>query len=127
MHASPPTRRRSALALALAVTLPTWAQTKTPLRISSPAVPDDWHGKMWTVFKTQLDQSAPGEFDVQINLNGTLFKQGAEPTAMARGNLELATLSAFDIAKLSYQHIKDNRLDVPFPFAKVYPDDQENG
>lgn len=34
---------------------------------------------------------------------------------------------AFDIAKLSYQHIKDNRLDVPFPFAKVYPDDQENG
>lgn len=100
MHAFPSTRRRSALALALAVTLPTWAQTKTPLRISSPAVPDDWHGKMWTVFKTQLDQSAPGEFDVQINLNGTLFKQGAEPTAMARGNLELATLSAFDIAKL---------------------------
>lgn len=34
---------------------------------------------------------------------------------------------AFDIAKLAYQHIKDNRMDVPFPFAKVYPDDQENG
>ena len=34
---------------------------------------------------------------------------------------------AFDIAKLAYMHIKDNRMDVPFPFAKVYPDDQENG
>lgn len=34
---------------------------------------------------------------------------------------------AFDIAKLTFQHIKDNRMDVPFPFAKVYPDDQENG
>jgi tripartite ATP-independent transporter DctP family solute receptor len=62
-------------------------------------VADDWHGKMWTVFKDALDKSAPGEFDVQINLNGTLFKQGTEPAAMARGNLELSAISAFDIAK----------------------------
>ena len=75
-------------------------QAKTPLRISTPAVPDDWHAKMWTVFKESLDKSAPGEFDVQINLNAALFKQGAEPAAMARGNLELASISAFDIAKL---------------------------
>ena len=75
------------------------AQTKTLLRISTPAVPDDWHGKMWTVFKETLDKSAPGEFDVQINLNATLFKQGTEPAAMARGNLELSSISAFDIAK----------------------------
>jgi tripartite ATP-independent transporter DctP family solute receptor len=76
------------------------AQTKVLLRISTPAVPDDWHGKMWTVFKEALDKSAPGEFDVQINLNATLFKQGTEPAAMARGNLELSSISAFDIAKL---------------------------
>ena len=76
------------------------AQTKVLLRISTPAVPDDWHGKMWTVFKDSLDKSAPGEFDVQINLNAALFKQGTEPAAMARGNLELAAISAFDMAKL---------------------------
>jgi TRAP-type C4-dicarboxylate transport system substrate-binding protein len=46
------------------------------------------------------DKSAPGEFDVQINLNGSLFKQGTEPAAMARGNLELAAISAQDIAKI---------------------------
>ncbi len=73
---------------------------KVLLRISTPAVPDDWHAKMWTVFKESLDKSAPGEFDVQINLNATLFKQGTEPAAMARGNLELSSISAFDIAKL---------------------------
>ncbi len=55
---------------------------------------------MWTVLREQLDKSAPGQFDVQISLNASLFKQGAEPVAMARGNLEMTTISAFDIAKL---------------------------
>jgi len=95
--------RRTMLGAAAALgasSLPAWAQTKTILRISTPAVPDDWHAKMWTVFKDTLERSTPGEFDVQINLNGSLFKQGTESTAMARGNLELSAISAFDIAKL---------------------------
>lgn len=96
--------RRSLIAAAavLATTLApaALAQNKVLLRISTPAVPDDWHGKMWTVFKDSLDKSAPNEFDTQINLNAALFKQGTEPAAMARGNLELSSISAFDIAKL---------------------------
>ena len=80
--------------------LPAMAQSKMVLRVSTPAVPDDWHAKMWTVFKENLEKSAPGEFDVQINLSASLFKQGTEPAAMARGNLELSSISAFDIAKL---------------------------
>ena len=96
-------RRRTLLGAAAALaatTLPAVAQSKIVLRISTPAVPDDWHGKMWTVFKETLDKSAAGEFDVQINLSGSLFKQGTEPAAMARGNLELAAISAQDIAKI---------------------------
>jgi tripartite ATP-independent transporter DctP family solute receptor len=90
-----------AAAAALSFALPAaWAQGKVTLRISTPAVPDDWHGKMWTVFKDSLEKSAPNQFDVQINLNAALFKQGAEPAAMARGNLELSAISAFDIAKM---------------------------
>ncbi|MEO8013397.1 sialic acid TRAP transporter substrate-binding protein SiaP [Polaromonas sp.] len=98
--------RRTLLASASAVLLmgallsPAQAQNKMVLRVSTPAVPDDWHAKMWTVFKDNLEKSAPGEFDVQINLNASLFKQGTEPAAMARGNLELSSISAFDIAKL---------------------------
>ena len=76
------------------------AQTKQVVRISTPAVPDDWHAKMWTVFKDTLEKSAPGEFDVQIHLNATLFKQGTEPAAMARGNLEMSAISAQDISKI---------------------------
>ena len=76
------------------------AQAKKVIRISTPAVPDDWHAKMWTVFKDSLEKSAPGEFDVQIHLNASLFKQGTEPAAMARGNLEMSAISAQDISKL---------------------------
>jgi tripartite ATP-independent transporter DctP family solute receptor len=97
-----PTRRAllGAAAALTAFTPTAWAQVKTVLRISTPAVPDAWHAKMWTVFKDALEKSAPGEFEVQINLNASLFKQGAEPTAMARGNLELTSMSPADIAKL---------------------------
>jgi len=106
---TPPLRRRTWLAFSTLATCATalglsaqqtWAQAKHLLRISTPAVPDDWHAKMWTVMKEQLDKSSPGLFDVQISLNAALFKQGAEPVAMARGNLEMSTLSSFDIAKL---------------------------
>jgi tripartite ATP-independent transporter DctP family solute receptor len=100
-----PLNRRTLLGAAAAgalgaAGLPARASGKVLLRISTPAVPDDWHARMWTVFKDTLEKSAPGEFDVQINLNASLFKQGAEPAAMARGNLELTTVSAQDIAKL---------------------------
>jgi tripartite ATP-independent transporter DctP family solute receptor len=77
------------------------AQAADPvkLRISTPAVEADWHAKMLPVFKQELEKSAPGQFDVEIHLNGTLFKQGTEPAAMQRGNLEMAMISAFDISK----------------------------
>ena len=54
---------------------------------------------MWTVFKTQLDAAAPKAFDTQIYLNSSLFKQSAEATALARGNLEMSTLSAADLSR----------------------------
>ena len=92
----------SALAISsmLGVSTQALAQAKIPMRMSTPAVPDDWHAKMWTVFKDSLDKSSPNQFDTQINLNASLFKQGTEPAAMARGNLELSAISAFDMAKL---------------------------
>jgi tripartite ATP-independent transporter DctP family solute receptor len=75
------------------------AEAKQVLRISTPAVPDDWHTKMLYVFKDELEKTAPGQFDVQIHHSGTLFKQGTEPAAMARGNLEMALISMQDVAK----------------------------
>src|SRR5262245_7826026 len=74
-------------------------QAQTVLRISTPAVPDDWHVKMLYVFKDDLAKAAPGRFDVQVHHSGTLFRQGAEVVAMQRGNLEMALLSMQDIAR----------------------------
>ncbi len=94
--------RRTLVALAavlgLATVVPTFAADPVKIRISTPAVESDWHAQMLTVFKDALEASAPGEFDVEIHLNGTLFKQGTEPVAMQRGNLEMAMISAQDIA-----------------------------
>jgi len=87
------------IACLLAAAAPAFGQTKTVLRISTPAVPDDWHVKMLYVFKEDLAKSAPGRFDVQVHHSGTLFRQGAEAVAMQRGNLEMALLSMQDISR----------------------------
>jgi TRAP-type transport system periplasmic protein len=90
----------AAAAAALATgTVPVLAADPIKLRISTPAVEADWHAKMLPVFKQELEKAAPGQFDVEIHLNGTLFKQGTEPAAMQRGNLDMAMISAFDISK----------------------------
>lgn len=75
------------------------AEDRETLRISTPAVPTDWHVKMLYVFKKELQKTRPERFNVQIHHSGTLFKQGAEAIAMQRGNLEMAMLSMQDISK----------------------------
>jgi tripartite ATP-independent transporter DctP family solute receptor len=87
------------VSLALAAVGPALAQQPHKIRISTPAVDTDWHAKQLYVFKDKLNDLLPGQFDVEIHLNGVLFKQGAEPVAMQRGNLEMALISAFDISK----------------------------
>ena len=102
-----PNSRRLATALAIsALVLPgvlggasIAAAEPIKLRISTPAVEKDWHAQMLFVFKDWLERSAPGQFDVEVHLNATLFKQGTEPAAMQRGNLDMALISAQDIAK----------------------------
>ncbi len=89
----------AALLACLLAAAPAFGQVKTVLRISTPAVPEDWHVKMLYVFRDELDKAAPGRFDVQVHHSGTLFRQGAEAVAMQRGNLEMALLSMQDIAR----------------------------
>lgn len=69
------------------------------LRVSTAAVDADWHAQMLFVFEEWLERSMPGIFDVEIHLNATLFKQGTESAAMQRGNLDMALISAQDVAK----------------------------
>src|SRR3954453_23501964 len=97
--------RRAALAIGgTAAALPLLrraraATTKT-LRISTPGSADEWQSKALQAFKREVDQRLPGQLDVQIPYNGTLFAQGTEIEAMQRGNLEVAMISPQDVAAL---------------------------
>jgi len=100
-----PFGRRALLAGgAAALALPFFAQAgradAKPFRISTPGSPEEWQSKALEVFKKEIDAAAPGQFDVQIHYNGTLFAQGTEIEAMQRGNLEVGMVSPQDIATL---------------------------
>ena len=69
-------------------------------RISLPGTEEEWQAKNLKAFKAALDKSSPGQFDVQIHYNGTLFGQGTEIEAMQRGNLEVGMVSPQDISAL---------------------------
>jgi len=86
-------------AAGLGIGAPAASAQERAVTISTPAVPGDWHAEMLYVFEEYVERSVPGAFDVEIHLNATLFKQGTEPAAMQRGNLDMALISAQDISK----------------------------
>ena len=75
------------------------AEAQVKLRISSPAPPTEILSQSMNVFKSILEASALGEFDVSTHPAGTLFKQGTEIPAMQRGNLEMNTLATFEVSQ----------------------------
>ena len=100
-----PLDRRAMLAgTGAALTMPFIARRSRadakPFRISTPGPPEEWQSKSLELFKKELDAAMPGQFDVQIHYNGTLFAQGTEIEAMQRGNLEVGMVSPQDIATL---------------------------
>ena len=100
-----PLGRRAMLAVTgAALTMPFIARRSRaeakPFRISTPGPPEEWQSKSLELFKKELDAAVPGQFDVQIHYNGTLFAQGTEIEAMQRGNLEVGMVSPQDIATL---------------------------
>src|SRR3954452_14095004 len=75
-----------------------WAQPKTVLRFSTAAPPPDFLSRSLAMFKTELEKSAP-EFDVQVYPGSQLFRQGTEVPALQRGNLEMSTMTTFEVAQ----------------------------
>lgn len=87
------------LALAAALVSATaGAQQKIALRFSTAAPPPDFLTRSIQQFKAELEAAAP-EFDVQVHPGSTLFRQGTEVPAMQRGNLEMSTMTTFEVAQ----------------------------
>ena len=85
-------------ALAALFAANSFAQQKTVLRFSTAAPPADFLSRSMQQFKAELEKAAP-EFDVQLHYASSLFRQGTEVPAMQRGNLEMSTMTTFEVAQ----------------------------
>jgi tripartite ATP-independent transporter DctP family solute receptor len=66
-------------------------------RISSAAAEQDWLSRALQRFKASIDQALPGQFNISVHVNASLFRQGTEVPALQRGNLEMSTMTTFEI------------------------------
>src|SRR4051812_44672780 len=75
-----------------------WAQQRAGRRFSTAAPRPDFLSRSLAMFKAELEKAAP-EFDVQVYPGSQLFRQGTEVPALQRGNLEMSTMTTFEVAQ----------------------------
>ncbi|HXQ83777.1 MAG TPA: TRAP transporter substrate-binding protein DctP [Xanthobacteraceae bacterium] len=74
------------------------AQAPVQIRISTAAPPSDFLAKALEQLKADVDAASVG-LDVSVHPASTLFKQGTEVPALQRGNLEMSTMTSFEVAQ----------------------------
>ena len=91
------TRRQLLAGIAAAAAAPAWAQPLS-LRVSTAAPPSDHSVKMLEAFKADVEGQQAG-LGIAVHPASTLFKQGTEVQALQRGNLEMSTMTTFEVAQ----------------------------
>ena len=74
------------------------AESSVQIRISTAAPPSDFLTKALNQLKADVDKANVG-LDVGVHPASTLFKQGTEVPAIQRGNLEMSTMTTFEVAQ----------------------------
>lgn len=74
------------------------AQAGTQIRFSTAAPPSDFLAKALENLKADVDAASVG-LNVTVHTASTLFKQGTEVPALQRGNLEMSTMTTFEVAQ----------------------------
>src|SRR3984885_8708360 len=74
------------------------AQTPTQIRISTAAPPSDFLAKALEQFKADVEGASDG-LAVSAHPASTPFKQGTEVPALQRGNLEMSSMTTFEVAQ----------------------------
>nr|WP_255520334.1 DctP family TRAP transporter solute-binding subunit [Ramlibacter aurantiacus] len=67
------------------------------MRISHAAAETDWLHKSMVMFKEKVEAALPGQVSVQVHGASSLFRQGTEVPAIQRGNLEMNTMTTFEV------------------------------
>src|SRR4249919_2483513 len=75
------------------------AAQKIQLRFSTAAPPPDFLSKSLERFKVEVEKAAPNQFDIRLHPGSSLFRQGTEVPAIQRGNLEMSTMTTFEVAQ----------------------------
>jgi len=74
------------------------AQAPVQIRVSTAAPPTDFLAKALDAYKADVD-AASGGIAMSVHTASTLFKQGTEVQALQRGNLEMSTMTTFEVAQ----------------------------
>ncbi|WP_144186778.1 TRAP transporter substrate-binding protein DctP [Elioraea rosea] len=82
-------------ALAAGGAMPALAQQRRRLRFAAVFSDQDIRAEAMRGFASDL----ASQFDVELHLNATLFRQGTEIVALQRGNLEMANIAAQDVSR----------------------------
>lgn len=86
-----------AIAAALATATPAAAADVT-IRFSTAAPPADFLAKALEAFKAEVEKANAG-VKVETYPASALFRQGTEVPALQRGNLEMSTMTTFEVAQ----------------------------
>lgn len=94
-----PIGRRSAMTAAAAIlaapAIPARAQARRRIRFTAVFSDQDIRAEAMRGFQSDLQS----QFDVELHLNATLFRQGTELVAIQRGNVEMANLAPQDFSR----------------------------
>jgi tripartite ATP-independent transporter DctP family solute receptor len=78
------------------------------IRFSTAAPPSDFLAKSLEAFKTEVEAANVG-VKVETHPASTLFRQGTEVPALQRGNLEMSTMTTFEVAQQMAEYGLFNR------------------
>jgi tripartite ATP-independent transporter DctP family solute receptor len=73
------------------------AQAQTTLRMATVAAETEWLTKALQQLKAGIETDLPGQIAVSVHANASLFRQGTEVPALQRGNLEMSTMTTFEV------------------------------
>jgi tripartite ATP-independent transporter DctP family solute receptor len=90
--------RAAVLVLLVLSTLGTAHAADIAIRFSTAAPPSDFLAKSLEAFKTEVEAAHVG-LTVETYPASTLFRQGTEVPALQRGNLEMSTMTTFEVAQ----------------------------
>ena len=110
---------------------PVMAQTQ--FRISTAAAETDPLAKALMAFKENVERDLRGQVAVSVHPQSSLFRQGTEIPALQRGNLEMSTMTTFEVeqqipeygvlsAGYMYRDYDNMRKVFASPIGKEYAD-----